>query len=64
MLGDRLIIAYEGAGAWFPQDLTERGIAILPEARFVKLDGGAISSPELTAAVVRGVTGVTAPAAG
>ena len=57
-LGDRLVIAYEGAGEWFPKDLTELGQDILPDARFVKLDGGALSRPELTAAVIRSVTGV------
>jgi pimeloyl-ACP methyl ester carboxylesterase len=60
-LGDRLIVAYEGAGGWFPADLTEVGREILPEAQFVRLDGGALSRPDLTAAVVRGVTGVNAP---
>jgi pimeloyl-ACP methyl ester carboxylesterase len=60
-LGDRLVIAYEGAGAWFTTDLLERGQEMLPDARFVKLDGGAITRPELTAAVVRGVTGAAAP---
>jgi pimeloyl-ACP methyl ester carboxylesterase len=59
-LGERLIIAYEGAGAWFPEDLTELGKDILPDAQFVKLDGGALSRPDLTAAVVRRVTGVDA----
>ena len=56
-LGERLVVAYEGAGGWFPSELTERGSQLLPEARFVKLDGGAISRPDLTAEVVRGVTG-------
>ena len=60
-LGDRLIVAYEGAGAWFPAELTARGREILPEARFVKLDAGAISRPDLTAAVVRSVSGALAP---
>lgn len=60
-LGDRLIVAYEGAGGWFPADLTELGSQMLPEARFEKLEGGALSRPELTAAVVRSVTGVVAP---
>jgi pimeloyl-ACP methyl ester carboxylesterase len=61
LLGDRLVIAYEGAGAWFPADLLQRGQELLPDAQFVKLDGGMISRPELTAAVVRGVTGAVAP---
>jgi pimeloyl-ACP methyl ester carboxylesterase len=60
-LGDRLIVAYEGAGGWFPADLTELGSRLLPEARFEKLEGGALSRPDLTAAVVRSVTGVGAP---
>lgn len=58
-LGDRLVIAYEGAGAWFPSDLTEVGRRSLPEARFVKLEGGALTRPELTAAVVRDLTGAS-----
>ena len=56
-LGDRLIVAYEGAGAWFTTDLIERAQQVLPEAQLVKLEGGAITRPELTAAVVRQVTG-------
>jgi pimeloyl-ACP methyl ester carboxylesterase len=61
-LGDRLIVAYEGAGGWFPADLTELGSQLLPEARFEKLERGALTRPDLTAAVVRSVTGVEAPA--
>jgi pimeloyl-ACP methyl ester carboxylesterase len=60
-LGDRLTVAYEGAGAWFPADLAEAGGELLPEAQFVRLEGGAISRPDLTAAVVRRVTGAKAP---
>jgi pimeloyl-ACP methyl ester carboxylesterase len=55
-LGDRLVIAYEGAGAWFPADLTDVGRRLLPEAQIVKLEGGALTRPDLTAAVIRGVT--------
>lgn len=55
-LGDRLVIAYEGASAWFPAELIERSRELLPEATFVKLAGGPISRPDLTAAVVRQVT--------
>jgi pimeloyl-ACP methyl ester carboxylesterase len=60
-LGERLIVAYEGAGAWFPADLTERGQELLPDIKLVKLDGGAVSRPDLTAAVIRDVTGAKAP---
>jgi hypothetical protein len=56
-LGERLIVAYEGAGAWFTEQLHQRGQELLREAQFMKLDGGAISRPDLTAAVVRQVTG-------
>jgi pimeloyl-ACP methyl ester carboxylesterase len=56
-LGDRLILAYEGAGEWFPAGLHENARATLSEARFERLEGGAVSRPDLTAAVVRGVTG-------
>lgn len=61
-LGQRLVIAYEGAGAWFPSELTELGTSILPDAQFVKLEGGALTRPDLTAAVIRSVTGVKATA--
>jgi pimeloyl-ACP methyl ester carboxylesterase len=60
-LGDRLIVAYEGSGGWFPSDLTDLGKEYLPEAQFMKLDGGALSRPALTAAVVRNLTGVPSP---
>lgn len=59
-LGDRLVIAYEGAGGWFTAELHERGRELLPDARFIQLEGGAISRPDLTAAVVRQITGVAA----
>jgi pimeloyl-ACP methyl ester carboxylesterase len=61
-LGDRLIVAYEGAGGWFPSSLIERGRELLPDARFIKLERGAITSPDLTAAVVRSVSGAAARA--
>jgi hypothetical protein len=60
-LGERLVVAYEGAGGWFPAELTERGHDLLPDAQFVKLEGGAISRPDLAAAVVRSITGAAAP---
>jgi hypothetical protein len=52
-LGRRLVIAYEGMGAWFPAELHEGAQKVLPEARFERLEGGAISRPDLTAAIVR-----------
>jgi pimeloyl-ACP methyl ester carboxylesterase len=59
-LGERLVVAYQGAGAWFPAELIERAHELLPEARLVKLEAGPISRPDLTAAVIRDVTGVPA----
>jgi pimeloyl-ACP methyl ester carboxylesterase len=58
-LGDRLVIAYEGAGAWFTAELHERGREFLPEARFEQLERGAITRPDLTADVVRRVIAAT-----
>lgn len=60
-LGARLVVAYEGAGGWFPSDLTELARDVLSDVRLVKLEGGAVSRPDLTAAVVRDVTGVKTP---
>ena len=59
-LGERLVVAYEGAGGWFTAELHERGRELLPQARFVRLEGGAITRPDLTAAVIRELTGVVA----
>jgi hypothetical protein len=60
-LGERLVVAYEGAGAWFTAELVDRGRELLPDAQFVKLEAGPISRPDLTASVIRSVTGATAP---
>lgn len=57
-LGERLVVVYEGAGAWFPAELTERARELFPEAQFVQVEAGAISRPDLTAAIVRRITGV------
>ena len=54
-LGDRLTVAGEGAGGWFPASLHELARQFLPEARFVRLERGAISDPRLMADVVRNV---------
>lgn len=60
-LGDQLVVVYEGAGAWFPEELTLRGQGVLPDARFIKVEAGPISNPELTATVIRSVLGTAAP---
>jgi pimeloyl-ACP methyl ester carboxylesterase len=59
-LGARLVVAYEGAGAWFTADLVDRAGELMPEAQLVKLERGAVSRPDLTADVVRQITGVAA----
>jgi pimeloyl-ACP methyl ester carboxylesterase len=56
-LGDRLWILAYGGNPWFPVDQADRMRRVLPEAHVVELDNGPISRPDLTAAVVRGVTG-------
>lgn len=56
-LGDRLVVAYEGSGAWFTAELLDRAAELLPDARFVKLEAGPISRPDLAAAVARSLTG-------
>lgn len=61
-LGDRLTIAYEGAGAWFPASLHEAARTYLPGANIVRLERGAVSAPELTAALIREVVGAPARA--
>jgi pimeloyl-ACP methyl ester carboxylesterase len=55
-LGDRLWILYYEGNPWFPAEVTERVRVLLPEARFERVDDGAINRPELTAAVVRRIT--------
>lgn len=52
-LGDRLTIAGEGDGGWFPASLHDLARQYLPEARFVRLERGAISAPELMGELVR-----------
>ena len=54
-LGGRLTMAYEGSGGWFPASLHDLARDFLPEARFVQLERGAISAPDLVADVVREV---------
>lgn len=54
-LGDRLTLVFEGASGWFPASLHELAREYLTEARFERLERGAISAPELTGAVIREV---------
>lgn len=54
-LGGRLMVLFHGEGAWFPASLHELARDFLPEARFVRLEQGAISAPDLAAAAIREV---------
>jgi len=56
-LGDRLWILDHPGNPWFPSQLVERLPELLPEARHKALADGAMSRPELTAEVVRVITG-------
>ena len=55
-LGDRLVLSAQGDGEWFSADLHDRVRQFLPDARPVRLEGGAISRPDLTADLVRSLT--------
>ncbi len=59
-IGDRLTVVYseDVAGPWLPpsSELEETFFSILPEARFVEVDDGMISRPDLTAGVIRELT--------
>jgi pimeloyl-ACP methyl ester carboxylesterase len=55
-LGDRLWILDHPGNPWFPRELVKRLPEFLPEARHESLEDGAMSRPDLTAAVVRRLT--------
>jgi hypothetical protein len=55
---DRLWIAY-WESEWTPPEVAESIHDVLPEARVYPVDAGPISRPDLTANVVRKVTGQT-----
>jgi pimeloyl-ACP methyl ester carboxylesterase len=55
-LGDRLgILSYEG-NLWFPDEVPERVRQRIPEANVEPVADGAVTRPDLTAAVVRRIT--------
>jgi len=55
-LGDRLWVLHHPRNPWFPAELADRIPELLPEARLEHVEDGALSRPELTAAVVRRIT--------
>jgi hypothetical protein len=56
-LGDRLWVLHHPGNPWFPPELAERMPELLPDSRHEALADGAMSRPDLTAAVVRRITG-------
>src|SRR5439155_4448002 len=57
-LGDRLWVLDAGGSDWFPEDLAARARVLLPNAHVESMEDGAISRPDLTAAIIRGITSV------
>jgi pimeloyl-ACP methyl ester carboxylesterase len=57
-LGDRLVVLAEGSGEWFPSNLHDLAREYLPEAQIERLEGGAISRPEISADRIRAIAGV------
>ena len=60
-LGNRLWILNYPGNPWFPPEIAERMSEILPGARYEAVEDGPMSRPDLTAAIVRRVTGAAAP---
>jgi pimeloyl-ACP methyl ester carboxylesterase len=55
-LGDRLWMLVFGGNLWFPAELVEAIQRDVPEARVEQVEDGAVTRPDLTAAVVRRIT--------
>jgi pimeloyl-ACP methyl ester carboxylesterase len=55
-MGERLWILDIGGSEWFPDDLVPKVKVLVPEAHIERLEDGAISRPDLTAAIVRAIT--------
>jgi pimeloyl-ACP methyl ester carboxylesterase len=55
-LGDRLWLLEDGTNQWFTLEVARQTQAILPEAHVLEVEDGAISRPDITAGVIRGIT--------
>jgi pimeloyl-ACP methyl ester carboxylesterase len=55
-LGDRLWILEHGKNPWFPIEVVRQTRELLPEAHVEEVVDGPLSRPDITAAVVRGLT--------
>lgn len=60
VLGERLWILNYPGNPWFPPELAESMPEILPDARHQEVADGPMNRPDLTAAVVRRITGTRA----
>jgi pimeloyl-ACP methyl ester carboxylesterase len=58
VLGERLWLLEDGTNPWFPIEVARRTRAILPEAQILEVEDGAISRPDITSGVIRGLTAV------
>jgi pimeloyl-ACP methyl ester carboxylesterase len=56
-LGDRLWVLQHPHNPWFPADMLDATRELLPEARIEEVEDGHLSRPDLTAAVVRRLSG-------
>jgi pimeloyl-ACP methyl ester carboxylesterase len=55
-LGDRLWVLYYEGNPWFPATFADGMREVFPQAHFEAVEDGAVSRPDLTAAVVRQIT--------
>jgi pimeloyl-ACP methyl ester carboxylesterase len=56
-LGARLWILQHPHNPWFPADMLEPTRELLPDANIEEVEDGHLSRPDLTAGVIRGITG-------
>jgi pimeloyl-ACP methyl ester carboxylesterase len=56
-LGDRLWLLEHGNNPWFPIEVARRTRRFLPEAHIEEVEDGPITRPDITAAVIRKLTG-------
>jgi pimeloyl-ACP methyl ester carboxylesterase len=55
-LGERLWVLEAPGNPWFPIEVARRSRALIPEAQVLETEDGALSRPDITADVVRGLT--------
>lgn len=55
-LGDRLWLLEDGTNQWFTMEVARQTRAILPDAHILEVEDGAISRPDITSRIIRGLT--------